>query len=107
MKILLDENLPHELRRFLMPMHEVFTVTFLGWSSFDNGELLAKAAGESFDVMITKDQGIEHQQNLTNLPLSVIVLQAKSNNIEDIRPLVPPLLAALGTLKPRTLTKIG
>jgi predicted nuclease of predicted toxin-antitoxin system len=103
MKVLLDENLPHALRFLLMPMHDVFTVSYLGWSSYENGDLLLKAAAEKFDAMITKDQGIEHQQNLTNLPLSVVVLQAPTNKIDDIRPLVPQLLTALATLKPRTL----
>jgi len=58
MKVLLDENLPHDLRHFL-PGHEVFTVAFLGWAGVENGALLAKAAGEGFGVVVTKDAGIE------------------------------------------------
>jgi hypothetical protein len=50
MKVLLDENLPHELRFLLMPAHEVFTVSYLGWSALENGELLAQAAASGFDV---------------------------------------------------------
>src|SRR5580692_7268831 len=101
MKVLLDENLPHELRSLLMPTHDVFTVSYLGWSALENGELLAKAASEHFDVMVTKDQGIEHEQNLVNLPVAVVVLRAKSNKIDDIHPLVPELLAALSRLRPQ------
>ena len=69
MKVLLDENLPHELRLLLMPTHEVFTVSFLGWSAYENGDLLTQAATNGFEAVITKDQGIEHQQNLTSLPV--------------------------------------
>ncbi|MDZ4659401.1 MAG: DUF5615 family PIN-like protein [Bythopirellula sp.] len=58
MKLLLDENIPHDLRHFL-PGYEVFTVAYLGWSSIENGELLQKAGEQGFDAMITKDSGVE------------------------------------------------
>jgi predicted nuclease of predicted toxin-antitoxin system len=106
MKVLLDENLPHELRLLLMPMHEVFTVSYLGWSALENGALLAQAATSAFEVFITKDQGIEYEQNMANLPLAVMVIRAKTNKMEDIRPLVPNLLSALAVIRPRTLVKI-
>jgi predicted nuclease of predicted toxin-antitoxin system len=107
MKVLLDENLPHELRPLLMPMHDVHTVSYLGWSAIENGELLSRAASNGFDVLITHDQGIEHEQNLASLPLSVVVIRAKTNKIDDIRPLVPELLSALGSLEPRSLVRVG
>lgn len=106
MKVLLDENLPHELRLLLMPMHEVFTVSFLGWSALENGDLLTQAASSGFEAMITKDQGIEHEQNLDGLPLSVVVLKAKTNKIDDIRSLVPELLSALASLKGCTVVRV-
>jgi len=90
MKVLLDENLPHELRGELAG-HDVFTVQYLGWSGVKNGLLLAQAAGAGFDVMVTMDSGVAYQQNLATLPLSVIVLSAVSNDIEDLRPLLPRL----------------
>ena len=47
----------------------------MGWSSLTNGALLLQAA-ESFDLLLTADQGIEFQQNLSELPMSVVVLVA-------------------------------
>ena len=58
MKILLDENLPHDLRHFL-PGHDVYTVTYMRWSGKSNGELLRTAAQDGFDVLLTKDSGVE------------------------------------------------
>jgi predicted nuclease of predicted toxin-antitoxin system len=107
MKILLDENLPHELRLLLIPMHEVFTVSYLGWSALENGDLLSQAASTGFEAPITKDQGIEHEQNMADLPMSVVVIRAKTNKIDDIRPVVPELLSALGSLTPRSLVIVG
>ncbi|MBC7785389.1 MAG: hypothetical protein H7144_16270 [Burkholderiales bacterium] len=79
----------------------------MGWSSLANGALLAKAAGAGFAVMITKDTGVEYEQYLTNLPLAVIVLRAKTNKLEDIRPLLPELLTALVDLVPKSLVNVG
>ena len=106
MKILLDENLPHDLRHEL-PGHDVFTVAYMGWSGVENGALLKAAADDAFGVMLTKDSGVEYEQNLPNLPIAVVVIKAKTNKLEDIRPFVPDVLAALVTLKPNTLARVG
>lgn len=63
--------------------------------------------GESFDVVLTADQNIEFQQNLSKLPVAVIVVIAKTNRIESLEPLVPELLAILEALQPKTLRRVG
>ena len=94
MKLLLDENLPHALRHEIAG-HDCFTVAYVGWAGVENGSLLALAAAAGFDATITKDAGVEYEQNLRNLPLAVVVLHAASNDMEDLRPLVPALLIGL------------
>ena len=84
MKLLLDENLPHQLRQEL-PGHEVFTAAYMAWSGIENGELLRLAAGDGFDAVITNDRGLEYQQNLDALSVAVVVILAKANTIEAIR----------------------
>jgi len=86
--------------------HEVHTVAAVGWSGKENGELLRFAA-DSFDVLLTADQNLEHQQNLSTLPIAVVVLVAQTNRIESLAPLVPQLLERLKTLPPRRLVRIG
>ena len=103
MKLLLDENLPHRLRR-LLSNHDVFTVAYMGWKGIENGELLALAGKNGFEAFITKDLGVPYQQNVGKLPCAVVVLQAKSNSLKDIQPLVPALLLALSTLEPKAVT---
>jgi hypothetical protein len=61
-RILLDENVPHPLMRFLSG-HEVSTVQGLGWRGILNGELL-RIAEESFDVFILADKNMRYQQNM-------------------------------------------
>jgi hypothetical protein len=104
-RILLDESLPRPLSRLLVG-HTVSTVAREGWTSLTNGALLRRAA-LTFDVMLTADQNIEFQQNLSVLPLAVLVLVAESNRLESLEPLVPTLLDALTTMTPKTLLRIG
>lgn len=105
MKILVDENLPHKIRQAL-PEHELVTIAFLGWSGIENGDLLRIAAQHGFAALLTTDRGMEYEQNLDSLPLSVVVLIAKSNTMEAMQPLMDDLRAVLNRLKPRTFVKI-
>lgn len=105
MRILLDESLPRRLSGEL-PGHNPSTVTECGWSGFDNGALLRAAAG-NFDVFLTADQNLEYQQNLSALPLAVVVLVARDNTFETLRQLMPEVLDCLDHLAPRTLVKVG
>ncbi len=104
MRLLLDESVPSRFRRSL-PNHEVRTVVEMGWSGIKNGKLLALATDE-FDAFITVDKNLPYQQNLTSLPVAVIVLDAVSNELLALLPLVPALERALSSLKPRAYTRV-
>jgi predicted nuclease of predicted toxin-antitoxin system len=106
MKLLLDENLPHKLRQHL-PGHEVFTTAYQKWAGIRNGKLLALAAAEGFDALLTMDAGIEYEQNLIAIPCSVVIIHAESNAFEHLEPLIPEILSSLAALKPRVLVRIG
>ncbi len=75
-------------------MHQVSTVPEEGWSGVKNGKLLALAATR-FDAFITVDKNLPYQQNTGTLPISVFVLDAISNELQYLQPLVPKLEAAL------------
>jgi hypothetical protein len=77
----------------------------MGWDALKNGELLT-AAGSKFDVFITVDSKLKHQQNLSALPIAVVVMIAPSNRYDDLAPLAPKVLAALATLAPNTLIEV-
>jgi predicted nuclease of predicted toxin-antitoxin system len=105
MRILLDEDLPRRLGTLLVG-HEVATVQRCGWAGLKNGKLLALAASR-FDVFVTMDRNLEYQQNVANLPIAVIVVQAVSNRLRDLEPKVPALLRELDDVAARTLRRIG
>ena len=96
MRLLLDECVPARLRRAL-PSHEVSTVVIEGWSGVKNGKLLALAA-QHFDAFITVDKNLPYQQNTSALPVAVLVLDAVSNELHFLLPLVPALEAHLAKL---------
>ena len=66
----------------------------MGWAGKRNGELLTLAAAQ-FDVLITVDQNLQRQHDLTKYNLAVVVLRANTNRLQDLRPLVPVLLQML------------
>jgi hypothetical protein len=72
-KVLLDENLDHRLRNHL-GSHEVFTANYMGWDGFKNGRLLQAAEGDGFDVLVTGDQPLSYEQNLSGRRLAIVVL---------------------------------
>jgi len=79
--------------------HEVKTVREAGFTGLKNGQLL-NAAETEFDVLVTVDQSIRHQQNVRAFRLGVLILAAKSNRYEDLKPLVLRALEALKSLQP-------
>jgi hypothetical protein len=53
------------------------------------------------------DGNIEHQQNLTRLSFGVVVVEAPSNRMEDLLPVVPDLLQAIATSRPGEVRHVG
>ena len=104
MRILLDESVPQRLGRLLVG-HSAISVQQRGWASIKNGALLALASGE-FDVLLTADKGMEYQQNLASLPVSILIVLARSNRMEDLTRAVPDSLLALAELPPHSLRKV-
>ncbi len=94
MRILLDECVPRPLRRSL-PGHDVRTVREMGWVGKKNGELLSLMAAAGFEVLLTVDQNLRHQQNLAAAGVAVVVMVASTNRLADLEPLVPAVEAAL------------
>lgn len=78
----------------------------MGWSGIQNGELLALAAVD-FDAFITVDKNLPYQQNLSTLPVSVVLLDAYSNELGVLLPLVPNLERALSSLSAKTYVRVS
>lgn len=91
MKIILDECVPSIVKRGL-PGRDIVTVQELGWAGIKNGELLRRVAVE-FDVFITSDKNLQHQQNLSAFDLAIILLP--SNQVPVVNALLSDIDGAL------------
>ena len=96
MRILFDQGTPAPLRDHL-PGHSVETAYEMGWSALRNGELLAKAEAE-FDVLITTDRNLRHQQNLAERRIAILVLPTTS--WPRLQSISREIAAAVDSLKP-------
>ena len=105
MRILLDENLPRNPAAHLVG-HECRMVVACGWSGKKNGDLLA-LADPQFDVLLTLDKNLPYRQNLDTKQIAVLIVRARSNRIQDLLPVVPECLAALTTIQPRQVVRVG
>jgi len=104
MRVLLDECVPRGLRQELSG-HEVKTVAEMGWAGVKNGALLERAEKE-FDVFLTVDRSLEHQQNLAGYAIAVVVVHSSSNDIAVLRPLMPQVRSTLAQAKPRAVVHV-
>jgi len=104
-KVLLDECVDRRLARDLVG-HVVTTVPKQGWSGIKNGELLELAEKE-FDVFVTVDRKLGAQQDLRKFRIPVILIRARTNRLEHIRPLAAELLESLSAVVAGELTIIG
>jgi hypothetical protein len=77
MRVLFDQGTPVPLRSFLLG-HHVETAYELGWAQSQNGELLAAAERDAFDVFITTDQNLRYQQQLATRKIAIVVLMTTS-----------------------------
>jgi len=95
-RILFDQGTPAPLRDYL-PGHSVETAYEKGWSALRNGELLARAEAE-FDLLITTDRSLRHQQNLAARKLAIVVLPTTS--WPRLRAVATQIAEFVNTVKP-------
>jgi hypothetical protein len=103
LKVLLDEDVPQKLVRFL-PLHEIHTVVSMKWGGIKNGALLALIEREAFDVFLTGDKNMQSQQRLGDRPFAVLVLSAI--NWPVIEPHIQTIARAIRAAKVGTVQMI-
>ncbi|MBI3281570.1 MAG: hypothetical protein HYZ57_17215 [Acidobacteria bacterium] len=105
MKILLDECLPLDFRHSF-PNHDAHTAQWAGLKGKANSELLRAAELAGCEVLLTVDQGIPQQQRGGSRRLALILIRARTNQMEDLLPLVDAIFEALQSIKPGQTVQI-
>ena len=106
MRILLDECIDENLRHHFGG-HECHTYRYAGLKGLANGELLAAAEQAGYDVLITVDKNMPHEQNLRGRGISVIVLEGRSTAFDDLVPLISEVLIAVDVLQRGQVLRIA
>jgi hypothetical protein len=105
-KILLDENVPRPLRRHLSG-HTVMTVQEMGWAGVENGDLLDLAQAQGFEVLLTMDQAVQFEQNLSGRQIAIVILIAANNRVATLVPLIPKIEPLLPTVQPGNFYQVN
>ena len=103
MRVLFDQGTRVPIRKPLGG-HTVKTAREQGWSTLSNGDLLRAAEEAAFDILLTTDTSLPHQQNLEGRKLAVVILSR--NRWSLIRPLIGQIVASVNAAKPGTFTVI-
>jgi predicted nuclease of predicted toxin-antitoxin system len=99
-RVLFDHNLPHKLRTSLdtRGKHEFVTASYMGWGDLKNSELLRIAEESGIEVLVTGDQSLLNEQNLTGRRLAIVALS--TNNWPIVKNYLPQILAAIDSAVP-------
>jgi predicted nuclease of predicted toxin-antitoxin system len=106
MRLLLDECIDEGLR-YHFTGHECQTCRYAGLTGLANGALLAAADRAGFEALITVDQNMPDQQSLRGRSISLLVIRARTTNLDDQLVLLPNVLKALEILRPGEVVRIG
>ena len=99
MRILIYECLPRRLKGDLTG-HDARTVPEMCWARTRNGELLQLMVADHFEALLTVDHNLPFQQNLRRAGVGAVLVYARSNRVQELRPLIPPILKRCNRSKP-------
>ena len=104
MRVLFDQGTPAPLRKHLST-HQVSTAHELGWGKLKNGELLQQAEDNGFEVLVTTDQNLRYQQDLTRRMIAVVVLTTTS--WPRIRKELDAVIGAIASAAPSSYVEVA
>jgi hypothetical protein len=101
MRVLLDNCTPRGVDSGLGD-HEVTQCRSLGWDRLKNGHLLDAAEQAGFEILITSDQSVRRQQNLTRRSIAIIELGTNDWRLISLH--LDRIKAAVEAAMPRCMT---
>lgn len=104
MLILFDNGTPRTLARYLIHRHTVTEARARGWEELGNGELLTQAEADGFELLLTTDNNLSYQQNLTHRKIAIVVLGQGRWTL--VKPCIPDVIAAVNAARPGSFTLV-
>ena len=96
-RVLFDHNVPSPLRR-LLSVCDVAFADDMGWSLLENGELLDAAEKTGFDVLLSGNKTIRHEQNMDGRKIALVYMS--DNHWPIVEPYAPAIAEAIDLVKP-------
>jgi len=104
MLVLFDHSTPAPLTSYLIG-HTVTEARDRGWDRLSNGDLLAEAERAGFDILLTADKNIRHQQNLSGRRLAIVVRSTPQWPV--VRLHIERIAAAVNAAAPGSYTEVN
>ena len=104
MLVLFDNGVPRTLARYLIERHTVTEARARGWAELENGKLLNEAEAAGFEVLVTTDKNLSHQQTLKGRKIAVVVLGQGRWTL--IQPYVAQVVATVDTATPGSFAEV-
>ena len=105
MKILIDENIDVRFKNELS-LFDTQTVKDKGWTGIKNGKLLELAAQNEYDVFITLDSNIKHQQKLSKYKLHILIIKAKTSRLNHLKLFIPKIQNLIYDISDKTMYEV-
>ena len=106
MRILLDECVVKRLAGHLSNQ-QVSTLSSMGWRGLKNGKLLTATSNTGFEILLTVDKQMRHQQNMSYYPIAIVIFNSHFTTLGDVLPLLPSFEARLGEFTPYSINVIS
>lgn len=98
LRVLIDESIPEQIEPRLVGL-DASTVRRERLKGLRNGVLLRAAVDRGFEVILSADQSLRHQQNLGKIGIGAVVVVGVRNRMKDLEPLLPEIISAIGSVK--------
>jgi hypothetical protein len=103
MRILFDHGTPSSIARSL-DGHVVTVAKTRGWERLTNGALLTVAEEAGFELLLTTDKNIHHQQNLVGRKIAIVVLG--NPQLPVVRLYMRRIVEAVDAAKPGSYSQV-
>ncbi len=103
MKILFDNGTPKPIARSLTG-HEITYARRIGWHELENGELIQQAEEAGYEVLLSTDKNIRHQQNLSGRKIALVVLGSQQWPLVKLH--LDKIAAAVNACTPGSYTEV-
>jgi hypothetical protein len=95
----MDECVNPRVRRLLKEEHTVLTALELGWGGLPDHVLVERLQGRC-EVLVTIDQGFEHEHKLSSLRFGIVIVRVARNRIAHYEALREKITHAVTSVKP-------